>query len=284
MQEEEEEEGPPMGAPQVEHRVDEADAPYLDFEEDQEIQAYNLIKSHVFIHMPTYDPNLLQKISMDTEFATIWRTIGWENINPMDEMGSHHLTIQFLCTLVEDQDGISFYLFQKEYNVSWKDLSLHRGFHRRCSIETDHALYDFNRNKFWGGILGEIVIGTFKPHNTQIQHPTLRFMHRLIAMTFFPSHDIRWIRVPDLKMLFVVVKKIKVAPIREMFHHWLDIIKNSTTITYTSLVTRIATGVGALDEGDVNYIEIPRIIINEHYLIQGHNLKTSAAGAFVYFL
>jgi hypothetical protein len=118
-------------------------APYLDLEGDWEIQAYNLVKSCVFIHTPTYDPNLLQKIGIDTEFTTIWRAVGWENVNPMDEMGSRHLTIQFLCTLMVDQDGISFRLFQKEYNVSWKDLSLHLGFHRRCSIETDHALYDF---------------------------------------------------------------------------------------------------------------------------------------------
>jgi hypothetical protein len=57
-----------------------------------------------------------------------------------------------------------------------------------------------------------------------------------------------------------MVKKIKVAPIREIFHHWLDIIKNSTAITCTSLVTRIVASVSVLDEGDVNYIEIPRII------------------------
>jgi hypothetical protein len=88
-----EEEGLLMGAPQVEHRVDKADAPYLDLEEDQEIQAYNLIKSHVFIHTPMYNPDLLQKIGMDTEFTTIWRAVGWENVNPMDEMGSRHLTI-----------------------------------------------------------------------------------------------------------------------------------------------------------------------------------------------
>jgi hypothetical protein len=34
---EEEEEGPPMGTPQVEHRVDDADAPYFDLEGDREI-------------------------------------------------------------------------------------------------------------------------------------------------------------------------------------------------------------------------------------------------------
>jgi hypothetical protein len=134
----------------------------------------------------------------------------------------------------------------------------------------------------FGGISGEIVVGTFKPHNTQIQHPTLRFMHRWIAMTLFPSHDIRWIRAPKLKMLYVMVKKVKIVPMREIFHHWLDIIKNTTAITCTSFVTRIAVGVGALDEGDVNYIEVPCIIVNEYYMIQGHNLKTNAAGDLLY--
>ena len=47
------------------------DDPHLDLEGDREMQAYNLIKNHKFVHMPTYDPDLLQKIGMDTEFTTI---------------------------------------------------------------------------------------------------------------------------------------------------------------------------------------------------------------------
>ena len=47
------------------------DDPHLDLEGDREVQTYNLIKNHEFIHMPAYDPDLLQKIRMDTEFATI---------------------------------------------------------------------------------------------------------------------------------------------------------------------------------------------------------------------
>jgi hypothetical protein len=43
----------------VEHRVDDADAPYRDLEGDREIQAYNLVKHRVFVHTPTYDPDLL---------------------------------------------------------------------------------------------------------------------------------------------------------------------------------------------------------------------------------
>ena len=101
------------------------------------MQAYNLIKNHKFIHTPTYDPNLLQKIGMDTEFATIWKAIGWENVAPVDELGSCLLTIQFLCSLQEVEGGITFH------------LSSHIGFNTRCSIDLDHALKGFNRHEFW---------------------------------------------------------------------------------------------------------------------------------------
>ena len=75
------------------------DDPHLDLEGGREMQAYNHVKDHEFDHMPVYDPNLLDKISMDTEFTTIWKAIGWEKAAPIDEQGSRILTIQFLCSL-----------------------------------------------------------------------------------------------------------------------------------------------------------------------------------------
>ena len=47
------------------------DAPHHDLEGDRETQAYNLIKDWEFIHTPAYDPDLLEKIGMDTELTTI---------------------------------------------------------------------------------------------------------------------------------------------------------------------------------------------------------------------
>ena len=77
-----------------EHPMEEGDDdPHLGLEGDQEMQAYNLIKNREFIHTPAYDPDLLQKIGMDTEFTTIWKAIGWENVAPVDEQGSRLLTI-----------------------------------------------------------------------------------------------------------------------------------------------------------------------------------------------
>ena len=69
------------------------DDPHLDLEGEWEMQAYNLIKNHEFIHTQAYNPNLLKKIGMDTEFSTIWKAIGWENVAPVDEHGSRLLTI-----------------------------------------------------------------------------------------------------------------------------------------------------------------------------------------------
>ena len=128
-----------------------------------------------------------------------------------------------------------------------------------------------------------MVVGKFSPRNANIQRPTLRFMHRWIAMTLFPSQDIRCVRNDELKLLYAIVKKIKVAPVQEMFNHWLETIKASTAITCMSLVIHIAVNIGALDGQDVTYISTPRIKIDEHYLMQGHHLKYDDAGNLVFF-
>ena len=108
-------------------------------------------------------------------------------------------------------------------------------------------------------------------------------MHRWIAMTLFPIHDVRWVRTTELKLLYVIVHKIKVAPVKEMFHHWLELIRKSSAITCTSLVTRIANAIGALDRDNIEFISIPRTIIDEQFLIKGHHLKTNPAGELSFF-
>ena len=40
--------------------------------------------------------------------------VGWDDFAPVEENGSHLLTIQFLCTLREVDDGVSFQLFGVE--------------------------------------------------------------------------------------------------------------------------------------------------------------------------
>ena len=108
-------------------------------------------------------------------------------------------------------------------------------------------------------------------------------MYRWIAMTLFARQDIRFVYHAELQILYAMLKKTKIAPMKEIFKHWIETFKASTSISCTSLVTRIATSIGALDGQDVIYISTPRISINEHYLLQGHHLKYDDAGTLVFF-
>jgi hypothetical protein len=87
-----EEEDTPMKL-QVEPMEVEDDALYLDLEGDREMQVYALIKDCDFGHMLTYDPDLLEKIGMDTDFLVVWKVVGWKDVPPIWEEGSHLLTI-----------------------------------------------------------------------------------------------------------------------------------------------------------------------------------------------
>ena len=88
--------------------IDEDDAPYLDLHDDRERQAYAMIKKRSCGHTKAFDPDLLEKIDMDVGFARVWHAVGWDDFVPVEENGSRLLTIQFLCTLREVDDGVSF--------------------------------------------------------------------------------------------------------------------------------------------------------------------------------
>jgi len=109
--------------------------------------------------------------------------------------------------------------------------------------------------------LGQAVVGKFQPCNMNIQHPTLRFMHRWIAMTLIPRDDARIVRNDELRILYAMVKKIKILPVISMIKQQLENFKMSGHITFMSLVTRIASKIGALDNQNVVYISTPRVEI-----------------------
>jgi hypothetical protein len=111
----------------------------------------------------------------------------------------------------------------------------------------NHSVKVFNRHAFWKLISNQDVVGKFQPHNMNIHHHTLRFRHRWIGMTLIARDYIRYIHHAKLQLLYVILKKTKVAPVKEIYHHWIDTIKDTTPISCTSLITRLATSVDALD-------------------------------------
>ena len=88
--------------------IDEDDAPYLDFCDARERQAYAIIKDRSFVHTQAFDPELLIKTGMYEDFTNVWHAIGGSNFIPVEEYGSRLLTIQFLCTLREVENGVYF--------------------------------------------------------------------------------------------------------------------------------------------------------------------------------
>ena len=107
--EEEEEHEEVQAEPQAEAmEIDEDDAPYLNLRNTRERQAYAIIKDRSFVHTRAFDLKLLIKTGMYEDFANVWHTIGWDNFVPVEEYGSRLLTIQFLCTLWEVENGVYF--------------------------------------------------------------------------------------------------------------------------------------------------------------------------------
>ena len=68
-----------------------------------------------------------------------------------------------------------------------------------------------------------------------------------------------------------------------MVKQWLINFRMTGPIESTSLVTRIGSNMGILDGNSVPFIEEPRVMIDEVYLIQGHILKKGPNDSLVFF-
>ncbi len=186
-----------------------------------------------------------KKIGLDTNFRAIWKAVGWQRFTVVDEPGSRLLTLQFLCTSKEIEDGISFRFFHNEYTLSWKGLSTLLGFHDSCKIDLQKGISRFEKNRFWEDISNAPICK--KTRTNDNHNPTLRLMHKWIAITLFPRGDLRPIRGDELIVMFVMVRKIKVAAVKCMIRQRLESIRFSTPVECTSLITRITKGLGVIN-------------------------------------
>ena len=86
-----------------------------------------------------------------------------------------------------------------------------------------------------------------------------------------------------LLILYAMVNKIKVSPAQALVKQWLSNFKMTDPIECTSLITRIATRVSALEGNFIPFIEGDRTYIDEAYLIQGHTLKKVPDDSLIFF-
>jgi hypothetical protein len=85
---------------------------------------------------------------MDVEFDLIFPLVGWDSIWDITELGSKLLTFEFLCTLQTMEDGVTSRFFKETFNLTWRKLSNHLGFHPRAAIDLDDVLPGFEKINF----------------------------------------------------------------------------------------------------------------------------------------
>ena len=91
-------------------------------------------------------------------------------------------------------------------------------------------------------------------------------------------------RNDELLILYAMVNKIKISPAQALVTQWLSNFKMTGPIECTSLITRIATRIGALEGNFIPFIKGDRVYIDEDYLIQGHTLKKGPNDFFDFLL
>ena len=144
----------PEEKPAQQEEEEAPDDSHLDIRGLQELQAYNILKARTFGHTWEFDEDLLEKTCMNAEFVSVWKAVGWSSFAEISKLGSRDLTIQFLCTLVETNNGISFRFFGAELSLTRKELSTILGFHHKCSLDLEQATKGYHRESFWHTISG----------------------------------------------------------------------------------------------------------------------------------
>jgi hypothetical protein len=170
-------------------------------------------------------------------------------------------------------------LFTQEFCFTWRNLSDLLGFLPNTCIDIDEALKHYGTHKFWTNISKEPF---FHGNRTRdIEHPTLRFLHKWLGTTFIPWDDASKIRVIDLQLIYAVVKKIRVSPMHASVDHWLSIPDYKVgDIAIYSIVTRLAIKLKII-AASLDFIDTHRQFYGYEHFNHAHIVKRIKRELFV---
>jgi hypothetical protein len=164
------------------------------------------------------------------------------------------LTLEFLMTFETfDHDGnpwVHFHLFGETYPFDFLHFGEPMDFYRSCLLESQ-AMRNFNRLDFCNDISGK----TARIRFIDIQNPSLRFLHRWLSFTLFPTRELRSVTIAELKCLFAMVHRMKYTNIADIVDNLKEIHTLSGPIKCTSLVTRIVLNLGCSEMHNMAYIK-----------------------------
>ena len=138
------------------------------------------------------------------------------------------------------------------------------GFDKNCNHNLDRAVEGFDRVDFWKEISDKD--SSSQPRTSEIHNPTLRFMHRWLAMTLFPRNDLHTVRVDEMKIMYAMLSKTRISPVIGMIDYWLGTFQRDEYVECTSLITRLARNMGLVDRALINYIPTDRVYLDyDHF-------------------
>ena len=94
-------------------------------------------------------------------------------------------------------------------------------------------------------------------------------MHRWIGVTLFPRDDVRIVREIDLRLLFAMVNKIHVWPVKGMVAHWLSAHKRTRPFDFISIITKFPSELRQL-HGYQHFLTTPRTMLTLDYFNHAH--------------
>jgi len=106
-------------------------------------------------------------------------------------------------------------------------------------------------------------------------------MHRWIGVTLFPRDDVRIVRDIDLRLLFAMVNKISVSPIKGMMAHWMSSHKRMGPFDFISIITMFASVLWLLHEYP-HILTTPRTMLTLDYFNHSHIIASGQDDTIVY--
>jgi hypothetical protein len=105
-----------------------------------------------------------------------------------------------------------------------------------------------------------------------IQNPSLRFMHRWLSFTLFPTQELHSVTFTEHKCIFAMVHGIKYTLVANIVDYFREICTLSRSNECTSLVTRIALNIGFPEMHNEAYIEGDAPILGLSHFVHAHVL------------
>jgi hypothetical protein len=198
--------------------------------------------------------NFLERVGLDEELPTILQTIGWEKLYDEPHLGLHLLTLEFLITFETFEKNrklfMKFCLFGKSFGHDFSRFSELLDFSKSCLPESI-AMTNFNNVEFSDAISRKSARLRF----SDIQNPSLRFLHRWTSFTLFPMAELHSVTTPKLECLFDMVNRIKYTPVADIVDYFKNVHQMLGPIVCTSMITQIAMNLGCPKMANLANIE-----------------------------